>query len=915
MQKIFYLIILLVSVNALAQEYQVKGKLIDEVTDQPLESATIFSETISDSTLVDYTISNSKGEFSLEGKSSEEKLRVIVSYTGLENQSFKVTLAEKTIDLGEIIMKTSENSLEEVVVKSVRSPIVLKKDTLEFNAKSFQTRENANLEDVLKQLPGVEVSNSGEIKVNGQDVSRILVNGKEFFGDDPKIATKNLPKEIIDKIQVVDTKTREEEFTGKAGDSENKTINIELEEDKDKGYFSRLTAGGGTDGRYEGSGIGNYFEGEERISVLAGANNINSPGFSYDEVFDMMGSSARGGLNMRGGGNGITTSQSAGTNYVNDWEDEKYDLAADYFYGGTQTRNEVSSIRENILPEGSYFSNSEQSSRVDNHNHRSSVRFDIMIDSMTRISFRPNISADFGTSESSSLSTSTTEDGDLINTAETNSREDNQSTNFSNNFTFSRKFGEKGSYVSLRFRNSHRNRENDNYFFSERTTAEQPDSEIQDQLIATDNSTDEYNTSFTYRQALAEKLFLDASYSFEVDKTTNSRSVLDFDEASNSYSDLNQNLSNAFNYTGQIHRPSLGLRLETEKIRSGLSLGLLNSQLSTSSVTTDSEFDNSFNNLLANAFVNYQFSRSKSIRFSYRNDAQIPSAIQLQPVEIVTDPLNITVGNQNLNPAFSQSVRLRYNSFDYKNRTGFSAFASFTNTDNQVVPVITTDNDLVRTRTYTNVDGVQQGNAFLFYSKQIQTEGTDVMRYVISTSGSYSKNIGFTNEVEFNSDIYGVSPSLMFVFERPDMFNIRPRIRLNYNSTRYDIFSNRNENFTNTEFTLESTLLWPENFIFGNDISYFNYGNVSDAYENTSLLWNVSVGYQFWDDDATIKLKIFDLLNQNIATRRTTGEDFIQDTNQLILRRYAMLSFTYKFSKFGGKDPNESGRGRRGRRR
>ena len=192
-----------------------------------------------------------------------------------------------------IKMELATNELGEVTVVSERAPVTVKSDTLEFNAASFNTRQDANLEEVMKKLPGVEVDAQGNITVNGKPVSRILVNGKEFFGNDPKIATKNLPKEIIDKIQVVDTKTKSEEFTGKAGNPDDKTINVTIKEDKNRGYFARATAGGGTDDRYELSGIANYFKDDLRVSVLASSNNINSAGFSFDEVYDMMGGRAR----------------------------------------------------------------------------------------------------------------------------------------------------------------------------------------------------------------------------------------------------------------------------------------------------------------------------------------------------------------------------------------------------------------------------------------------------------------------------------------------------------------------------------------------------------------------------------------------------------------------------------------------
>jgi len=893
-----------------AQDFEVKGKIIDSLTNQVLYSATIYAESIKDSTLVSYTISDQDGLFVLEGKSTEDKLNLFVSYTGLEPFKKVISPADRIIDLGEIVLKASSDQLDEVVIKTRRSPIVLKKDTLEFNAKSFKTRDNATLEETLKQLPGVEVAADGSITVNGQPVNRILVNGKEFFGDDPKVATKNLPKDIIDKIQVVDTKTREEEFTGKAGDSENKTINVTIEEDKNKGYFSRATAGYGTDDRYDTSAIFNYFKDKMRFSILASANNINSPGFSYDEVFDAIGSTSAVPGNFFGSNNGITTSETIGGNYVNEWDDEKYDLSTDYFYGATDRETRTSSLRENILPDRSFFTESESRGNNTNESHRFSGRFDIKPDTLTRISFNPNLNINLRTNENASTNRSFDEENNLINSAETTNLSESTSASFRNDLAVTRKLDTVGSYLSLSFDNSHNRNDSENFFKSERIITASNDTQIQNQLIDEENNEDSYNARFTYRQSLAKQLFLDIGYSFEANQNSNTRKVFDFDGSSGSFTNINENLSNEFEANSQINRPSLGMRYETEKIRTGGSLGWLNTSLKTQNISQNIDFSNTFNNLFTDAFIRYQFSRSKSMRFSYRNNVNIPSFQQLQPVEIVTDPLNIRIGNPNLNPSLEQNFRLNFRNFDFKTRSGYGVYANYSTTKDQVVSVLTTDEDLVRTTSYTNVDGAQRGFLYLYFSKTIPTEGTTVIRYNLNLSNSYNKNIGFSNGQKFSSDLYSISPGLRFTYEIPDLISLQPKVQFNYNNTVYDIFSNRNEDFTNTEIGLEATLFWPKNIIFGSDFTYFNYGNVSDAFESTSLFWNLSLGYQFLDEKATLKIKVYDVLDQNISTRRNTGDDFIQDTDQLILQRYAMLSFTYKLENFGGKKPTSRGRRR-----
>ncbi|SFN69940.1 outer membrane beta-barrel protein [Salegentibacter flavus] len=898
-----------------AQNFEISGKVVAP-DGSPLESATIYTEKPSDSSLVTYTISERDGSFLLKGNTSAENLNFLISFAGFRPYKQNIKLKENT-NLGTIEMEI-QDALDEILVTGTRAPISVKRDTLEFNAASFATRPDANLEELLKNIPGVEVDTEGNITVNGKPVQRILVNGKEFFGDDPKIATKNLPKEIIDKIQVTDTKTKSEEFTGKAGDSENQTINIKLQEDKNKGYFARATAGGGTDDRYELSGIGNYFKDDMRISALASSNNINSSGFSFDEVFDMMGRNARMMSFNRGGGfsingnsfgssGGITKSETAGFNFVNEWND-KLELSTDYFFGRNDTETMTITERENILPDSRYYSNSENTGNLVNDSHRANARFEIEFDTLTRLSIRPRLNANRGFSARTNTSESLNEDRELINNTQTSNNEEIESNYFSNNIDFIRRFGSRGAYLQVDLSQSHNDQKNENVYYSETNIFrgdQAGETQIQDQYIDEEQKENSFSAGISQRSVLTDNLFLDLSYDFSTAKSTNVRNV--FDAENNAYTNINEQLSNDFEVNSQKNIPNLGLNYEGESLRWSTEAGLLNTRLKTNNFRDDVSFDNTFNNLYLRANVRYEISKSQNIYFNYRTDANVPSIRQLQPVADRTNPLNILVGNPSLDPAFSQDFRLYYRNFDFATRSGFFGHFSASFTDNNVVAYTTTDDDLVRTTTYTNVDGAMNANAGMNYSKTFKKEAR-TLGYRFGLNGSYSKNVGFTNAVKFNSKNYGIRPSVRLTYTIEDLVDINPSYNLSYNESKYDINPARNENFMNHTVSLDATTYWPENIVLGNDISYNYFGNVAPGFDNSALLWNISLGYQFLDDDATIKVKVYDMLNQNVDTRRMIGDDFIQDTSNLILRRYAMLSFTYKISKFGGKDPNRNRR-------
>ena len=920
MKNIFFAILCFTGVQVAAQSFEISGKITDKDANLPLEAATVYAENPADSILVSYTISEKDGDFILSGNTSAANLNLFISFTGFQLYRQNIDLADNNIhNLGTIRMAEADNTLDEVQLVGARAPITIKRDTLEFNAASFTTRPDANLEELMKKLPGVEVDIQGNITVNGKPVSRILVDGQEFFGNDPKIATRNLPKEIIDKIQVTDTKTRAEEFTGKAGNPDDKTINITLQKDKNKGYFARGTVGGGSNDRYEMSGIGNYFKDKFRVSVLASSNNINSSGFSFDEVFDMMGRNARSfsfnsgggnfginGMNF-GGGAGITKAETAGLNLVNEWG-KKAELNADYFFGRNDTETMTVVERENLLPDSRFFYNSTSSSNLVNDSHRANARFEFKPDTLTRISFAPRFNSNTGYSNRSNRAASSNENRELVNSTETIDDEYLNSQSFSNRLDVIRRYGSRGAYSQLNFNNSHQKQENDNYFFSEsRFFAEEESVEIQDQFIDEDQNENEYSIGATQRFVMAENLFLDASYNFSSTSSTNTRYVYDLDQQTNDYSNFNDLLSNDFESKSFKNIPNVGVNYEGEKWRVGSEIGLLNTTLENTNFLQDVAFDNTYNNLFLRANVRYEIARSKSVYLNYNSDAGIPSIRQLQPVVNRTNPLNIFVGNPDLRPTFTQTLRGGFRNYDFSKRSGFFSYASVTFTDNSIVPVTTTGADLVRTTTYTNVDGAINSNVGASYSKQNKNEGRE-FSYRLGLNGNYDRNIGFTNGVQYRAERYTVRPSVNFTYGIEDYFTLNPGYQLAFTETHYDIIANRNENFTNHTVSLEATTFWPGNFVFGNDISYTYFGNVSPGFDNTAFLWNISLGYKFLNDDATLKIKVYDMLNENVSTQRIVGDDFIQDTQNLILRRYAMLSFTYKLSKFGGKDPNQGGR-------
>lgn len=916
MKKVILLILLgMINTIALAQKFEIKGSVVDSVSRVKLQSATVFLESIKDSTLITYSITDANGVFILKGNTGQEQLNFFTSFTGYKEYTKTIDFKSgRTIDLGTIELSSDVEFLDGIVVKARKAPITVKKDTLEFNAKSFNTQADATLEDVIKELPGVEVTKDGKITVNGKEVNRILVNGKEFFGDDPQVALKNLPKEIIDKIQVTDSKTEEQKLTGEEGDPNISEINITIDEDKNKGWFSRLTAGAGTMDRYSASGIVNYFKDDFRVSVLGSSNNINSPGFSFDEIYDAMGNSAYSisrssdgsfginGINFGGGNNGITSSRSAGLNVANDW-DETAELSGSYFFGDNDTETATDSRTTTFLPDDVEFNtSSSRRGRNAGISHRLNAELRVKFDTLTSINIEPSYSASRNENFNTSNSISSDATGNEINNVSTSSNSLSDRYDAGLRLNFYKRGKKKGNFISLNAGANQSRSESDNDFFSETFVTGATNSEIQDQLITQETDNDRWNASVRLGRRITDTWRYNINYRIEGSDQRQDRRVFNRDSNTGNAT-LDGLLSNDFSARNFQNRPSVGLSFRKEKFRFSVSGGLINQQLTTENSLLNDSFKRTFNNLSANAFLSKGFGKYGNVYFNYRLDSGIPNISQLQPVEDRTNPQNIVTGNPNLDARVSHNIYMNLNRFNWEEDTGFYSGLGFTYTDNQVARITTTDANLLRETTFVNIDGVYNGYSYFGYTKGFKKDSRTI-KLDIGMDANLSLNKSFSNAVPFDTRNLNLSPNIGVEYSIDDILELETEYTLSSNRSVFSIDSIPDQEFINHTASIDLTTFWPENVTFGIRGEYNVFGNVTEEFDNDSFVLIGSLGYKFAKDKAIVKLKAYDILNQVINTRRNISQDFVSDTTNLVLQQYFMLSLTYKFSKFGGKDPN-----------
>ena len=895
--------------------FQFSGKIIDNVSKAPLESATIYITSAKDSTIIDYTISDRNGNFSLKSRKSESAVNFKISFNGYKNYNKKLDNILVDKDFGVIGLSEQTSQLEEVIVKGEIPPIQIKKDTLEFNASSFKVAPDANVEKLLKQLPGVEIDEEGKITVNGKEVNNILVNGKPFFGKDGKIATQNLPADMIDKVQVSDTKTKAEELSGKASTSNESTINLTIQEDKNKGLFGKATLGYGSDKRYESSLLFNYFKDTQKISVLGSSNNINSVGFSMNEIFDNMGggrnrsvwASDNGTFSINGmqfGGNsGITRSNLVGLNYADEWFNKKIDPNFSYYLNTAITENKNRTKRTNLLPTGTTKTDSESSFKNDVIGHNFSTEIEIKIDSTATIYLSPSFSKSDAKNRSASFSKSYDSNDALLNESDGSNFNETDNNKFKNNLYFNKSFKKKGRSLSLEFNND--NSKNDSKLNTVTNTTFYQSGNTNDsrnQNVLNKENQNNYYVEIGYSEPINDSLTLNLQNRFDTKKGTDSRNTYDFNSASNEYDTFNGLLSNTIDSKNNTFGSSVGLQLNKKKISGNINVGAdflsYNNQSNYLGTTTD--LKNNYVYPAINGYMSYKIAKSKSIYANFNYDASLPSAEQLLPFENLANPLNTIIGNANLNPTETYRMYMNFNNYDYATRSGFYAYLGGNVNANVVVSSTVYDSDFKAITTYENVD--KSYNMFTGFSvnKSYKKEKRTI-KYGYGIWANYNFNQGLTNAALYESKAISLTPRVNFSYIIDDIITISPSYRYTYNISKFDNYViDKTDNFKHS-FKIETTSYWPKSFVLGNDFGYNYNSNITGGFQKDFYLWNVSLGYNFYKDQLLAKVKVYDLLNQNVNATRSVSPTSITDSENTVLQQYVMFSLTYKLEKFGGK--------------
>ena len=897
-----------------AHDAVINGVLVDSQDTTELMEATVrLLMATKDSTMVKGTTTDMNGVFNIKGvKPGKYLLRF--SYLGYNDLIKHVTIGEdgRDVNMGVVTMDPNTILLKETVVMGVKSPIVVKEDTIEFNADTYKTQANAVVEDLLKRLPGVEIGSDGKITANGKEVKKILIDGKEFFSDDPTVASKNIPADMINKLQVIDSKSDLARLTGVDDGDDETVINLTVKKGMNNGWFGTVNAGYGTDDRYAGNVMINHFRDGNQFTILGGGNNTNNLGF---------GDGASGRFQRWGGDRGVTTSQYAGLNFnIGSKEDDHFRVGGDIMYSHSDRDTRTSTARQNLLTDSVSYYDANTAARDKSHNLRGDFRIKWEIDTCNTLDIRPNFSFNFNKSERNDSSLTRAGDAALtrVNRSLSNFFNDGKSFEWGTRLIYNHKVASHpGRSQSLMLNYSYSNVREDADTYTDNTYYLLTD---QDQLIDQTANNRRKTHSITGRLSWTEPIgdiknarFLEFSYRGNFRSTTSDKMVYDntregiWPSGTVTDQEWNESLSNSFRNKFFNQEFSLGFR----QVRKAYNLNVgisVNSAMSKSKDLINSARDIKERwawSVAPYARFRYKFTETRNLNFFYRMRAQQPSISQLQPVADVSNPLNVITGNPELKPTFNHNINLRFGDFAQGAQRSIMAMMNVDFAQNSIVSTVSTD-ELTGARftSYTNVGGVWSAMAMNMLSFPFGSQKTWYFTSHLFARYGVTKSV--TNGVENRSNTLRLnySPGLAF---RNSVFDIELRPTYGFQNTTTSALKSNTRNINTWGGMFNGTYSAPFGLVISTDLRYSTTSGYSAGYNSDQWIWNGSVAYQFLrEKQAAVTLSVYDILGQRKNIYRNVTGDYIEDVFYNSLGRYGMLTFTYRFNTFKkGEQPKD----------
>lgn len=923
----------------IAQPFLVTGKVTDAKDKSPLTGAVVQIISVADTNQKAGAAADVDGNFLVPGIQAGS-YTLQVNFLGYTTVRRNILVVDANVDAGIIALQNVAKELKAVNVQGSQIRAEQKEDTSQFKADAYKTNPDATAEDLVGKMPGITSDGTG-VKVNGETVQQVLVDGKPFFGSDPSVALKNLPAEVIDKIQVFDKLSDQSLFTGFDDGNTQKTMNIITKRNKSEGYFGKVYAGYGTSDRYLAGGNLNIFNGDRRISVLGLFNNVNQQNFSAEDILGATGGSGGGRGGMRGGGGprggggnwgnnagsnfmvgqqgGITATNAVGVNYSDNWG-KKVKITASYFFNNTNnSRNDTVTRNYFISPEDTIVYNEYSSSDAINSNHRFNARMEYNIDSSNSITFTPALSL-----QDNNTGSNTNAQNSMREVLQSLTRTENTAHsigyNTSGNILYQHKFGKPRRTISLNANGSLNERDGNGTIYAF--------NDFIDTTTLRDQHYDLYGNGYnvsgnlTYTEPVGKSGQLMFSYNPSYTQNSSDKRTRTRDASGNDLPYIDTTFSSVYDNSYTTQKGGISYRIGDRGSKYHFNAGInvqqavLNSE---QEFPRDFSISRTFNNVLPNASFNRRYDGGKNLRVMYRTATNLPSVSQMQNVIDITNPLLLRTGNAELEQTYEHTLIVRYGAANQKTARNFfvnlylNATQDYIGTatyiprnDSLYADPVTRTSFLInrggQLSRPVNLDGYLNGRLFVTYGVPLKSIKSNLNT---NAGFNYSRIPGLINNNTNYSGNYIPTAGLVLSSNISENLDFTLSYTANYNIVNNTIQGAGSNNFYNHVASARVNWIFLKNFVFNTNITNNYYTAFSSTGDQSFLLWNTYVGYKFFKKALEARVSVYDLLNQNTSISRTVTETYIENANTQVLKQYFMFQLTYTVRNFKSGVPPE----------
>lgn len=902
-KQLLLLFVICIGFSVFGQEMKISGIVYDTTGTKPLPKALVMAVRMKDSVLLAFTRSDANGQFDLKGI-QKDTFSLIFSHPQSDDKTYFIFGNDENMEINipSVRMPAKSQLIDEVVIYAYKDPIYYKGDTLVYVADSFKVGENAVVEELLKKLPGIEVDKDGKIKSQGQEITKVLVDGDEFFGSDPTIATKNLGAKGVESVQIYEKENEDGAF---GSDEKIKVLDLRLKEGAKKGYFGRISGAsdfGLTQGNpfYEGELLLNKFSGSQKISIFALGSNTPRSNFGWGDVNKFgLDNETPGGNRFTGGNTGNTSglpkTLKAGIYYSDKFGKKRNGkIGFNYSFYNTELDATSASRSQYFLSDTTYFTDDSTRNYTANQSHRFTVNFETKIDSLTKIYIKPSIQFDFAKNDKTDLTQFVASDGTLSLFTNVANTSKSDGMNFATSVGIEHKFMKPKREITADYYINIIDNNTDGNLLSRSTFVTNPAlSDTIDQAKKNNNDEIKHSIYADYTEPLGKFFKLTFGYNLTLNTLNQDKSTYDFTPGTEDYTSFRSDLSNVFKTDRIEHRGGLKLKFEKSKHVAGIRLDLRNVQIENSNKITGNNVDQNVTNFLPVIEYDYKPSMSKRFSVRYTTNSTQPSISDLQPVQDNSNPNRIQIGNQDLKPNYVHNLNVNFNTWSALSGRYIWSGVYGSLTDNAFANSTAYD-AFGRTISQTiNVDGntnvtVYGGGGFPFFNRKFIVQP--------SVDGSYNHYTNFINTQKNITDNLAVGLNLELRLEF-DSLEFAIGNGYNYNNPKSSLSSVSNTPYSSQNYNARFKWRLPKGFTLETDVDYNINGQRAAGYNISYFIWNAEVSKSFLKTENLV-LSIIgkDMLNQNINAQRQVSGNVVVDNRTKIISRYFLMKLTFRFN-------------------